>query len=503
MWFRPKSTPEVKARKNQLHWQSSSGKSYRSMLISAESLAGLKSQLWSGIRMNLVESDNGVWTPSTEEDKVMVRRQMNRLLDTSHFRNSRRYPVLFRYIVEETLEGRGEFLKERLLGVHVFDRPVDYDTAADPIVRVTIAEIRKRIAQYYHEKAHDSEMRIELLPGRYVPEFHFSKEAGLDRRQAPASARTSAEALDAESAFGPSEAQTAAIPTNGHGRNSRFPLSVKYALGTVAALLIAFGVTAFWKWTHPSAIDELWRPLLANRQTIIFCLPVGTRRGEATAAAAGILVGERTSTTDNVVSPALLASDSSSAPTFLAYEVLGESVAFSDTLATLRLSNYLAARHRESNFRPNTSTTLDDLRQGPVVLIGGLDNQWTLRALAPLRYRFAGTDHEQYWIIDTKNPAMKDWRLDLNAPLSDVKRDFAIIARIHDESIGQVEMIVAGIGMSGTAAAGEFLVDPQGMEELRRRIGSGFRDRDFEAVLSMDVVDGVAGSPRILDVAIK
>jgi hypothetical protein len=105
--------------------------------------------------------------------------------------------------------------------------------------------------------------------------------------------------------------------------------------------------------------------------------------------------------------------------------------------------------------------------------------------------------------MDTKNPAMKDWRLDPKAQLTDVKRDFAIIARVHDESTGQIEMIVAGIGMSGTAAAGEFLVDPQQMEELRRRVGSGFLDHDFEAVLSTDVVNGIAGSPRILAVTVR
>src|ERR1700761_6307308 len=115
------------------------------------------------------------WVPKTEEEKDQVRRQMERLLETTHFKNSRRYPALLTYIVEETLEGRGEFLKERLLGIRVFDRPADYDTASDPIVRVTIAEIRKRIAQYYHEEAHDSEMRIELMPGRYEPEFHPRK----------------------------------------------------------------------------------------------------------------------------------------------------------------------------------------------------------------------------------------------------------------------------------------------------------------------------------------
>src|ERR1700735_3941642 len=111
------------------------------------------------------------WVPKTEEEKNQVRRQMERLLATAHFKNSRRYPALLRFIVEETLEGRGEFLKERLLGVRVFDRPADYDTAADPVVRVTIAEIRKRIAQYYHDEEHDSEIRIELQPGRYAPEF--------------------------------------------------------------------------------------------------------------------------------------------------------------------------------------------------------------------------------------------------------------------------------------------------------------------------------------------
>src|SRR6201996_188423 len=135
----------------------------------------LGSNFQEGKPMNPVADENSVWIPRTEDDKEKVRQQMNRLLETSHFKNSKRYPLLFRFIVEETLEGRGEFLKERLLGIRVFDRPADYDTASDPIVRVTIAEIRKRIAQYYHEEAHDSEMRIELMPGRYEPEFHPRK----------------------------------------------------------------------------------------------------------------------------------------------------------------------------------------------------------------------------------------------------------------------------------------------------------------------------------------
>ena len=448
--------------------------------------------------MNPVADENSVWIPRTEEDKEKVRQQMNRLLETSHFKNSKRYPLLFRFIVEETLEGRGEFLKERLLGIHVFDRPADYDTATDPIVRVTIAEIRKRIAQYYHEEAHDSEMRIELLPGRYEPEFRPRKEVGADHPPVLGPVHLSANGHTAEPTY--NESQPVAASPVRSGRKRR----VLYVLGVAAVLLFAVGAGLFWRWARPSALEQFWGPLLSNRQTVVFCLPMeATKQGYNTAAAAGILVQDHTGTPDHANPPA--AAPAPEAPltdTFLAHETLGENVVFSDALATLHVSNFLAAHNRESSFRLNTATTLDDLRQGPVVLIGGLDNQWTLRSLAPLRYRFAGTSQEEYWISDSKNPEMKDWGLNLKAWLADTKRDFAIIARIHDESTGQVEVIVAGIGMSGTAAAGEFLVDPRQMEKLRLRVGPGFRDHDFEAVLSTDVVNGIAGTPKILTVAV-
>ena len=460
--------------------------------------------------MHPVDAESRSWSPMSEDDKAKIREQMSRLLRTSHFKNSKRYPVLFQFIVEETLAGRGEFLKERLLGVQVFDRPADYDTASDPIVRVTIAEIRKRIAQYYHEDAHDSEMRIELLPGSYVPEFRLSREAGFDHHQGAPDQVLIAEEEPVSEAEQPTEhplvhalsSPSLATPAPTLRRPS-FLRWLKIALGSGAVLLVLLATQLLWSWTHPSALDELWAPLLANRQPVTFCLPVMSNSGQAMAAAAGILVQDHASTPDhaNVQVPPYPKAPPNS--TFLALEILGENIVYSDTLATVRLSNYLAVHKRESNLRLNTITTLDDLRQGPAILIGGLDNQWTLRALAPLRYRFAGTPEEQYWIIDTRNPQMRDWGLDLKVPLSDVQRDYAIIARIHDQSTGQVEMIVAGIGMSGTAAAGEFLVDPTQIAELRRRVGAGFRDRDFEAVLSTDVVNGIAGSPRILTVSVQ
>jgi hypothetical protein len=413
--------------------------------------------------------------PITDVEKEEVRRQMERLLATSHFKNSRRYPALFRFIVEEALEGRGEFLKERLLGVRVFDRPADYDTAADPIVRVTIAEIRKRIAQYYHEEAHDSEMRIELLPGSYTPEFRPRRETADHHIQTVEAVEVAAEVHEAR------------VAHTSVSILSRISVPVRYGLVTIVLMLLATAVYMGWLWTHSSPVEQLWRPILASSEPITFFLPLQAEHHEELKKAASMSKGG----VDHL---------EEGTPTFLDYMSLGENVVFSDMVAMQHISNMLARQHHEARLRMNASTTFDDLRQGPAILIGGLDNQWTMRAISSLRYRFEGSDETQYCITDTEHPEKKDWCVRFKARYPLVTHDYAIIARIHNESTGQLEFVVAGIGMSGTAAAGEFLVNPQQVEELRRMVGRGFADRDFEAVLSTDVVNGVSGSPRILAV---
>lgn len=433
--------------------------------------------------------DDRVWMATTSEDKKDVLLQMNRLLETSHFSNSRRYPALFRFIVEETLEGRGQFLKERLLGVQVFGRPAHYDTATDPIVRVTIAEIRKRIAQYYHEEAHELEMRIELTPGSYEPEFRPRKPLTLEIVGSSSDLGTIVlEPKLSEPALYPVEA----LPALSSKRFSRVGF---YWLGGAGLAAIAVSSWLSWGWAHPSALDELWAPVLANHRTITFCLPSGVAKDDgATAIAAGVLPANTPDTKPSV--------QPSRNSTFLDYETLGENVVFSDVLATLHISNLLSAHGHDFRYRLTSSTTLDDLRQGPNILIGGLDNRWTLSAVAPLRFHFVGADRDQFWIVDSKEPTKRDWGLNLKLQYGAINRDYAIIARIHDDATGQVEVIVAGIGMSGTAAAGEFLTDPVQAKELQLRIGPHFRDHDFEAILSTDVVNGVAGAPKILKTAV-
>lgn len=105
-----------------------------------------------------------------------IQSELQRLLKSDQFKNSRRCGSLLTYIVEEALAGRGEQLKERVIGVSVFGRDPDYDTSADPVVRNAAIELRKRLAQVYFEPEENAPVRIELHAGTYRPEFRISPQ---------------------------------------------------------------------------------------------------------------------------------------------------------------------------------------------------------------------------------------------------------------------------------------------------------------------------------------
>jgi hypothetical protein len=104
-------------------------------------------------------------------DPAAIREQLERLLTHPLFSNSKRYPVLLAHTVEQTLKGNTGDLKERSIGIEVFGRSPSYDANADPVVRITAGEVRKRLIQYYYDASHNGELIIELPSGSYVPLF--------------------------------------------------------------------------------------------------------------------------------------------------------------------------------------------------------------------------------------------------------------------------------------------------------------------------------------------
>src|ERR1700744_4709854 len=117
------------------------------------------------------KSESELNGPAQLPNPVAVREQLKRLLGHHLFTNSKRYPVLLAYTVEQTLLGNAGELKERTIGIEAFGREPSYDVNLDPVVRTTAAEVRKRLIQYYYRPEHAGELIIELPVGSYIPIF--------------------------------------------------------------------------------------------------------------------------------------------------------------------------------------------------------------------------------------------------------------------------------------------------------------------------------------------
>jgi adenylate cyclase len=78
-----------------------------------------------------------------------------------------------RFVVEETLAGRGDRLKGYTIAVEVFEKPETFDAQSDPLVRVEAGRLRRRLVEYYHGDGESDRVRIELPRGGYAPMFSY------------------------------------------------------------------------------------------------------------------------------------------------------------------------------------------------------------------------------------------------------------------------------------------------------------------------------------------
>lgn len=109
--------------------------------------------------------------PAPAPTEVEIRAALEKILRSEQFQSTARASGFLRYVVTETLAGRGDDLKAQAIAVEVFDKEPDFDTQNDPIVRVEAGRLRRRLYEYYHTVGRDDETRIELPRGGYVPTF--------------------------------------------------------------------------------------------------------------------------------------------------------------------------------------------------------------------------------------------------------------------------------------------------------------------------------------------
>lgn len=404
-----------------------------------------------------------------------VRAQLEKLLASSRFMSSPRCQILLQHIVEEALRGNVESLKERNLGIEVFRRDAAYDTNADPVVRIAASEVRKKLAQYYYEPGNQRQIRIAIPVGSYAPEFSFPDSAV---KNGSANHWTQAEEHDAVEVAEETVVALPQVAPTKHGK--RTPALIVSA--SILAILCIGGV--LWRaMTVRSPLDRFWAPIVVSRSPILLCL--GQMR-------ASIVELDPIPSRNPGESAMPIIGPNGIANAKMPIAVLDDSITLANVAGLLR------SEHKQLIIRPEAITSYEDLQKGPVVLVGALNNDWTLRLMRNMRFQFnQDAQMREWWVSDQKNPGVKLGRLVLTDHMQ-MTQDLAVVARILDPETKQPTIIVAGLAPEGTLAAGNFVTDPQYWKDSAGSLPANWQNKNLEILLSVNVIDGQPGPPRIV-----
>ncbi len=408
--------------------------------------------------------------------KTELLEQVERIAASGHFRNSKRYPAFLRFVVERTLADDTEVLKERNLGVEVFGRLSDYDTSADPIVRVTAGEVRKRIAQYYQSAGHENEPRIDLPLGSYIPHFY---PAGHRRSEV-----TVLEVEPETQVTVPLQTSIEIVPViqSKKAGDLKAPKRRRLLIGiTAAALAIIAGL-----WTFADVRSRFqapgtrffWKAFTSTSRPALIVIGVHYLDGPTR----GLPAESRPARTDQ--ESALWMMESM------------DMVPVSDIVSYSKCTDLLTQRSLAYRTKGSSETSLEDLRTGPVLLIGGFNNVWTLRLTSGLRFRFVAKSPTVNSIQDIEHPESA-WTFNNLQPAVAHSIDYAVVASYYDPTIEQHVLVAAGIGKSGTMAATEFVTTERYMRQWLADSKTP-ENRNVELVLATEVLDGESGPPHVV-----
>ncbi|WP_275168282.1 hypothetical protein [Bradyrhizobium sp. CSS354] len=172
---------------------------------------------------------------------------MECILSSQHFPASERRRAFLRFIVEETLAGRGDSLKGYTVALAVFGRKETFDPQADPVVRLEARRLRRDLDSYYVGAGRDDAVRIVVPKGSYVPYFGWFARSPVP----PLMSADTAQVNGAKRVRDP----------------RRSDLSWRVLIAAASAAILSIGLAALWIWMPRSP------PLVSSREPAVLLMP--------------------------------------------------------------------------------------------------------------------------------------------------------------------------------------------------------------------------------------
>ena len=176
------------------------------------------------------------------------------MLDNASFRPSARRREMLRFLVDETLAGRGARLKGATVAMAVFGRDETFDQRSDPVVRLEALRLRGDLDSYYVDAGSQDPVRITVPKGGYVPHFAWRN----DETPAPAPAADPEPPGATPADPDPAAPPPAEAATRVERRRGRRPLVA--TLLAVGGLVAIAGAVVGLRGAGPDATHRQGRP---------------------------------------------------------------------------------------------------------------------------------------------------------------------------------------------------------------------------------------------------
>jgi hypothetical protein len=470
---------------------------------------------------------HAVKQPAAALEPDEVRLVLEKILNSKHFVHAPKKKGFLRLICDFYLNGRAHELNEYILGYDVFERDNSYDPSADPVVRVTAHEIRKKLELYYQHEGAGDPVRLEIPPGSYQPIF---------RRHEPAATVAVADAPAHTSVPPDGAAPAQAQPRTGR---RRLPLGM-LALG-FAVLVLAIAVAVLWfsnralqqkaalieTAQNPATYGAVWAPFLEsstpplvilsnppvlrlanasdpdirNKDAIALPPPAIARLKDKMVTNPEVVVRDSAGTTpgslngpdDNGVrkqtqTPSLVISTN-------AYTGMGEAIGLHYLTDLFRTIN------RSMVLKQSRTLSAEDSKEHNVILLGGVwVNEWSGKLSETEDFVFTNNA-----TVRNRNPQAgedAEYIPQFDSRTGSLMFDYALITVRPNISETNEEMILAGVYSQGTEAAAEFVTNKNYLNQLNQRLQQLKQAdrplRHYQALLKVGVENGIPTTISIL-----
>lgn len=413
--------------------------------------------------------------------------QLERILESTYLRRSRRLQEFLRFITQRTLAGQAVEINEYLLGAEVFHRGPDYDPAIDSVVRRQAHALRRKLDDYYRFEGQHDPIRIGIPVGHYVPVFEPSELPTPDAAPAP-------------------------TPTQGH--EGRRPLWVGIAL---IALVAAVSSLSYWAGlisapTQTPIAQSKLLPVASGAIAELWAAWLDTEKGPLVSFSSPLaaVVKHFADPAPSASNPLRLILPQEQESAFrdalgldqngYVYVSPSTSEAKSgESFGAVLLANLFASQGLPVRTTKSTSLTWEDFRRENLIVFGHDEqNSWIdpLLEAYPLRLQVtSGTRPRRIVNTEPRDGEPGYYEIAYPGHQTDSTTEYALISMLPGTDEIHELLVISGLNTQATLMGTEFLTTQKHVEDLIARLKADDPQHTgpwhFQLVLRADVRDRV------------